>query len=207
MSLDAPVMSGSAWAVVQRPEGLAAIRQPDCGAVLWQREGAAAWFDEVAPEHLPSGRAAVAVGDVAATVTAWCAAAQTPDAAACTRFADDVAALATAFAGLMGVTTLQLRLDVVTSNMCRRFHQDAVRARLICTYRGIGTQFGPCVDGVSPEPVLTAPTGAPLIVRGLDWPGRPEGRVLHRSPPIEGSGVSRLLLVLDPVYEGDAGAP
>ncbi|ESQ13779.1 MAG: hypothetical protein N838_33160, partial [Thiohalocapsa sp. PB-PSB1] len=45
----------------------------------------------------------------------------------------------------------------------------------------------------------TVPTGAPILLRGTLWPEQPKSGLLHRSPPIEGSGETRLLLVLDPM--------
>ncbi|MCZ4269037.1 DUF1826 domain-containing protein, partial [Rhodobacteraceae bacterium G21628-S1] len=41
--------------------------------------------------------------------------------------------------------------------------------------------------------------GAPIILRGTRWPETPVSGVLHRSPPIAGTGETRLLLVLDPI--------
>lgn len=50
---------------------------------------------------------------------------------------------------------------------------------------------------------MTVPTGSPIILRGTRWPETPVSRLLHRSPPIVGTGETRLVLVLDPV-EGPA---
>ena len=112
---------------------------------------------------------------------------------------DDVAALADVFAAIMGVQYLRLRLDVVNDNACCKFHIDAVTARLVCTYRGTGTQYGISTDGQEPKRVFTVPAGCPIILRGTLWPDPPQSGLLHRSPPIEGTGETRLLLVLDPV--------
>jgi hypothetical protein len=112
---------------------------------------------------------------------------------------DDIAALAEIFAGLMRARWLRLRLDVVTTNACRRFHIDAVTARLVCTYRGTGTQYGISTDGAEPRRIFTVPTGSPIVLRGTLWPEHPRSGLLHRSPPIEGTGETRALLVLDPV--------
>lgn len=43
------------------------------------------------------------------------------------------------------------------------------------------------------------PTGAPIPLRGTLWPEGPRSGLLHRLPPIEGTGETRLVLVLDPV--------
>ena len=125
----------------------------------------------------------------------------TPDCPERDLFIDDVSALAAIFADVMRVGYLRLRLDVVVSNACRKFHIDAVTARLICTYRGTGTQCGISADGGVPRRVLTVPTGSPIILRGTHWPETPISGLLHRSPPIEGTGETRLMLVLDPVND------
>ncbi|MEM8851819.1 MAG: DUF1826 domain-containing protein, partial [Pseudomonadota bacterium] len=83
-----------------------------------------------------------------------------------------------------------------------RFHVDAIHARLVCTYRGPGTQYGLSTDGAPPTRVFTVPTGAPILLRGSLWPGEATG-LMHRSPPIEGTGITRLVLVLDAVDENE----
>jgi len=101
----------------------------------------------------------------------------------------------------MSAPYLRLRLDVVRTNACRKFHIDAVTARLICTYRGTGTQYGISTDGADPKRVFTVPTGAPIILRGTLWPADLPSGLLHRSPPIVDTGETRLLLVIDPVFD------
>ena len=113
----------------------------------------------------------------------------------------DIIALADIFTALMSCQALRLRLDVVTTNACRKFHMDAITARLICTYRGTGTQYGMSPTGEPPRRVFTVATGAPVVLRGTKWPQTPASGLLHRSPPIEGTGESRLVLVLDPVFD------
>ena len=114
---------------------------------------------------------------------------------------DDIAALASIFANLMDAQYLRLRLDVISTNACRKFHEDAVTARLICTYRGTGTQYG-VTSGISdPQSIHTVPTCAPIILRGNLWPALSNTNLRHRSPPIEETGETRLVLVLDPVAD------
>ena len=187
--------------ITEAPGGLRAFRQPGCAAAIWHREpvpGFRSWLDGLAPELLPRVRVILrpeAVRTVAAEV---CAAAGMPEHPERARLVDDIAALADLFAGLMRARWLRLRLDVVTTNACRRFHVDAVTARLVCTYRGTGTQYGLSPGGGDPARILTVPTGAPILLRGTLWPERPRSGLLHRSPPIEGTGEARLVLVLDP---------
>lgn len=114
---------------------------------------------------------------------------------------EDTAALAAIFASVMDSTYLRLRFDVVNTNACRKFHVDAVTARLVCTYRGTGTQYGISENGEDPDQIMTAPTGSPIILRGSRWPETPLSGLLHRSPPIAGTGATRLLLVLDSIED------
>ncbi|AHM04714.1 hypothetical protein roselon_02387 [Roseibacterium elongatum DSM 19469] len=188
--------------VADTPQGLSAIHHPGAAAAIWRRRPAAdvqAWIDTLDPARLPRARVILRPEAVHSTVTGICAAAGTPACAARDRLVDDIAALADLFAELMRARWLRLRLDVVTTNACRRFHIDAVTARLVCTYRGTGTQYGISTDGGEPRRIFTVPTGAPILLRGTLWPEAPASGLLHRSPPIEGSGETRLVLVLDPV--------
>ena len=107
------------------------------------------------------------------------------------------------FARLAPAPYLRLRFDVVTTNACRKFHVDFITARLICTYRGPGTQYGISADGSEPRRVFSVPTGAPILLRGKLWPERPNSGLLHRSPAIEGTGETRSVLVLDPISDLD----
>lgn len=206
MSLYQPLASRTAAAVTEADalDGLQAIRAPQCAAALWRRApepGFQAWIDALPPEQLPAARVMLRPHDVRAAVTSICESANTPPGSQRQRLIDDIAAHAEFFAGIMQVTFLRLRLDVVTTNACRKFHIDAVTARLICTYRGTGTQYAEAEAAEGPAAIRTVPTGAPIILRGTLWPTRPATALRHRSPPIEGTGETRLMLVLDPVED------
>ncbi len=190
--------------VVDSPEGLSDIRAPETAAVLWRRrplDGFQAWVDALYPERLPRARVILRPGMVRAAMGEICDACATPSGPERDLLVDDVAALADLFAEITGAAFVRLRLDAVTTNACRKFHIDAVTARLICTYRGSGTQFGIAARGDAPEQVFAAATGTPIILRGTRWPQKSGPGLLHRSPPIEGSGQTRLVLVLDPVFD------
>ncbi len=192
--------------VADAPEGLSAIHRPGCAAAIWRRHplpGFQSWIDTLEPERLPNARVCLRPDDVRETVVQVCEASGTPDCREREKLVDDAAALADIFAGLTPAPYLRLRFDVVTTNACPKFHVDAVTARLICTYRGTGTQYGISTDGTEPQRVFTLPTGAPILLRGTLWPERPKSGLLHRSPPIEGTGETRLVLVLDPISDMD----
>ncbi|APX10885.1 DUF1826 domain-containing protein [Tateyamaria omphalii] len=190
--------------VTDRVENLSAIQEPGCAAAIWRRQlpdGFQTWIDDLSAASLPAARLVLRPEEVGAAVQHLCARTGIADDAKCAWLVADVSTLAACFADIMQAPYLQVRLDVIETNACRRFHIDAIKARLICTYRGTGTQYGTFVDGAEPELVFTVPTGSPMIMRGTQWPETPKSGVLHRSPPIEGTGETRLVLVLDPIFE------
>jgi hypothetical protein len=188
--------------VADTPEGISALRRPGCAAAIWRRQplpGFQSWLDGLDLDVLPRARVILRPEAMRDTASEICDASGTPIGPERERLVDDIAALADIFSGLMRARWLRLRLDAVTANACRRFHIDAVTARLVCTYRGTGTQYGISTDGAEPRRIFTVPTGAPILLRGTLWPENPRSGLLHRSPPIEDSGETRLVLVLDPV--------
>ncbi|MCH9671153.1 MAG: DUF1826 domain-containing protein [Gammaproteobacteria bacterium] len=185
-------------------DGLSALHHPGCAAVIWQRNVAPEVSETLAsidPHVLPSTRAIVRPGSIRHALEIVCDDAEPEHRATLDWLVDDIITLAARFTGLMHPPYLRLRLEIVTTDACRKFHVDAVTARLICTYRGTGTQCGISVKGAEPKRVITVPTGAPIILRGTKWPATPASGLLHRSPPINRTGESRLLLVLDLIFE------
>lgn len=183
---------------------LSRFRQPDCAAAIWQRDlptGAAEWLAGLDADVLPSGRVIVAPDMVKDTVRYLCDQSGLENSAERDWLLGDIASMAQLFSALMGVKSLRLRLDVVSTNACRKFHVDALTARLVCTYRGTGTQYGVSQSRDDPETVFTVPTGSPILLHGSLRPRASYNCLLHRSPPIEGTGETRLVLVIDPVFD------
>ncbi|QXT35890.1 DUF1826 domain-containing protein [Sphingomonas sanguinis] len=108
--------------------------------------------------------------------------------------AKDIELLVQRHAALSGEDRLRLRLEVVETDACRRFHADFVTLQLLCTYVGPGTQW--CrIDAA--DAICEVPTGAVGVFKGrllLDPP-----TILHRSPPISATGERRLVLTIDPL--------
>lgn len=206
MNVVREIEQGPAVGVAETPADLSAILQPDCAAMVWTRKPLTDfqnWIDSLAPDQLPKARVILRPENVREAVSEVCDLCGTPDCTERALLIDDTAALAHIFAELMQAEYLQLRLDVIATNACRKFHIDAVTARLVCTYRGTGTQYGVPTEGAEPSHISTVPTGSPILLRGTLWPERPSTGLLHRSPPIEGTGETRLVLVLDPVTDPD----
>ncbi|MEM8814042.1 MAG: DUF1826 domain-containing protein [Pseudomonadota bacterium] len=190
--------------VTQNAAGLTAIGDPGCAAAIWNRAPLPrfqSWIDALEPEQLPNARMILRPEDIRVAALQVCETAGTPNCDERDRLIDDAAALADIFADLMRTPYLRLRFDVVTTDACWKFHTDALTARLICTYRGTGTQYGLSPDGSEPSRIFTVPTGAPIVLRGTLWPEQPKSGLRHRSPPISGTGETRLVMVLDPMTD------
>jgi hypothetical protein len=108
--------------------------------------------------------------------------------------ATDIDELVRRFAVLTGKPTVRLRLETVEGDACRRFHADYTDLRLVTTYAGPGTDIRetPAEDA----PVTRIGPGDIALFKGKLFPGEPPV-LLHRSPPIEGTGERRVVLVLD----------
>ena len=183
--------------------GFSAIGAPRCGAVIYERapdQAALQWLASLAGEELPDERIVLRPDEVEAHVLRLMPEVSAEHIAARRWLVEDITALSKAFATLMEAPYLRLRLDPITTNACRKFHIDAVTSRLVCTYRGQSTQYGMGNAAREVAQYASVPAGCPIVLRGTKWPGDAPTGLLHRSPPIEGTGETRLLLVLDPVY-------
>lgn len=192
--------------ITDTPEGLAEIETPGCAAAIWRRQlnsDFRAWIDALDPTQLPTARLVLRPSAVPDAVRHLCDISGMDDTAERTWLENDISDLATRFAEIMRAPFLRVRLDAITTNACRKFHIDAIYARLICTYRGTGTQYGVAQGDDDPRRIFTVATGAPMLMRGTLWPQNPGSRLLHRSPPIAGTGETRLVLVLDPVFDAE----
>lgn len=119
-------------------------------------------------------------------------------------FAGDVAQLVHRVAATTGREGLRLRVQRVAGDACRRWHADNVVLRLLCTYLGPGTQILPLPEAApvlaGGEPMGTtrawsAGTGDVVWMPGQRHPSAVP--VVHRSPPLQGTGDVRVLVVID----------
>ncbi len=192
--------------IARNTADLSRFLEPKCPATLWHRETppeCQRWLDALDPDLLPRGRVILPPHAVADAVHQLCDMSGLPDGAERDWLQGDITSLTETFSGLLSARFLRMRLGIVTTNACRKFHIDAITARLVCTYRGTGTQYGFAAKDTDPQDIFTVPTGAPVLLRGTLWPAIPPAGLLHRSPPIEGTGEARLVLVLDPVFDPD----
>lgn len=197
-----PRRSGSTLPVqtVHRLENVNAITDDAIEAVIW---------DRILPPCVPhllhtapgaksvSTRVTAGPGEVAAEIPAFTREQDIGSTAFARWLAEDIRALAAQFAEILSVDAITLRVEVIRDDACRKFHRDAVRARMICTYIGPGTEYGVAPRGCEPERIDTVATGCPAFLKGKAWSDAERPSLLHRSPPIGDTGVSRLVVVID----------
>jgi hypothetical protein len=182
---------------------LHAIREEDCNLAIWQRPLLAdfAPLIEGTPQDL---RFTAALADLPAIMRAGLASGGYGGTALHAALVEDASLLARLFCDAMGLAALELRLEVVRSDSCRKFHADYVPARLITTYVGEGTDWLDEADadrvaaGREPQRIKRMNTGDVGLFKGKLATPRP---AIHRSPPIAGTGAARLLLVMDPAAQ------
>lgn len=135
-------------------------------------------------------------------------------------FVADLKFLVEVYGDLMGCPAVGLRLGVLCRAMCPRFHVDQTGIRLLCTYRGLGTEWLPDAyadrSKLGPRPsyicdensgVITNPEGiqhvAPLaiaLLKGSLWEGNAERGVIHRSPAVTPDVMPRVFMALDALW-------
>jgi Protein of unknown function (DUF1826) len=133
--------------------------------------------------------------------------------------AQDLAGLLAGLAQVAQTRHLRVWFGAVRSDQCRKFHVDNVRYRLVTTYVGPGTEWVP--DTAVRREALDHPPSCPcdanqaivrdssairhavpgevLVMKGGRHPHR-RGAV-HRSPPIEGTGQTRVVLIASVVED------
>lgn len=193
------------------PRVLDAIGDEDCNLAVWQRPASADFSPLVGgdPQDLrfvsgPEGLAERLTGELAA---AGYGGGEDLHRA----LAADAAALARLFCETLQLARFELRLEVVRTDSCRKFHADYVTARLITTYVGEGTHWLDEADaarvaaGEEPRRINRLAAFDVGLFKGKLATTSP---AIHRSPPIAGTaGGARLLLVLNPAVRSFAGQP
>ena len=193
-------------AYVDEVEGLIQLFDGNTAGVIWRRrvhKRMQSWLDTLPVDQLPTGRIVLPVSQVRSAVTELMNISEMPDCAERQLLLDDICLLAHEFYELFAPAYLRLRFDVVTTNKCPKFHIDHVAARLLCTYRGVGTEYSFLDDQKRPAEIFTTPNCAAIVLRGTKWPTDCANNLVHRSPEINDVNETRLLLVIDLVDNSD----
>ncbi len=198
--------AGTAVVLGHSIDDLAAIARPDVQLAVWRRKLApslAAWLDTLSPDVLPELHTVGRPGALGHSLVRALDACAMPADDMRAYLVEDVTRLAAVFARIVGTAEIDLRLERIADDACWRFHRDCVDARLITTYRG------PATEWVAPEnadDAIAAQTGYSGPIECLEphdvalfkgsCAGQGQG-IVHRSPPVAGTRLVRLLLVLN----------
>lgn len=194
---------------------LGRLRLPDVALAIWNRRrppSLAAWLDALEAPHLPDFRVQAETQDLPAAIEDMIAASPLPEGPARQMLADDVFMLAWRFAAVLDLPAVDVRLEPIGGDACWKFHRDHVPARLVTTYVGPGTQWvhpahaDQALEGQQDYagPLERLSAGDVALFRGCaGHHGHAQGDdrehgIVHRSPPIAGTGITRLLLCLNP---------
>lgn len=121
-------------------------------------------------------------------------------------FIEDIVQVVDIFSCLFELDYIGLRMAVLSTAMCPKFHIDRIPCRLICTYAGGGTEwYSPeqverlgngAINPRSDQSFKSLRLGDVALLKGEAWEGN-EGRgLVHRSPAVA-ENTSRLVLTLD----------
>lgn len=212
---NAEAVARLSWSMAAGPTAavLQEALRPGIGIAIWQRElswivrdGMAALYtlmplqrlftlgaDEDAARTLD--RALVGFGQLPApSAKAW---------------RDDLLQLIAVARGLAPQADVRVRIETKVNDACRLFHADNVPLRMICAYRGPGTQWLPegtfdraelgrgSNDLVRDWSVIRQlATGDVAVMKGLRFPGTCADALVHRSPPADATQ-PRVVVVID----------
>lgn len=185
-------------AVVGALEDLRAVLDPHVALALWDRELPPAFLglvDRIDLSGVDDVDVMMEVSSSPSALAASLLAGGYPEEAA-VLLATDMLQMARQLACLAEATRVRIRLEVVETDACRKFHADYVTLRLLTTYRGAATQW---IRTALPGVVEQVSRGAVAVLKGRLMLAEPT--ILHRSPPIAGTGERRLLVTLDPPRE------
>jgi hypothetical protein len=196
-----------------RPADLRRILNPGVNLGLWRRPVQPAVARELSllrASHLPDVRCRTSPAsfddDVSGLLTQ-----QSLDPVAFKHWRADLRRLADLFFSVSGGRDVVLRLETTDDDGCRRYHVDRTHLRLLCTYRGPGTEWltDAQVDrtaqaGGAPNESIVR-FGEPSrfepfwvgILKGDAYPGNAGRGLVHRSPQIAGTGQTRVLFCMD----------
>jgi len=191
-----PVLTASGADDLQR------IHEPGVQLVRWARQvpqGQAAWLDALPVESWPTVRLKVPLGAVEAAVETALSARGVPPSTGRHLLVADMLLLAMLFSHVERCEWLAIRLEAIDHDACRRPHVDRVSSRLLCTYRGAGTEFGRMAGPDWRADLSLAPFEVGLA-KGLLHPtlrASADNGLAHRSPRFSAGDPARLLICID----------
>lgn len=200
MIVAAPFRTAASAIAVERgdPGVLEAVARPEVHLAVWNRAlpAALAWLATLDFAKIDDLDFETTLDAVEAEIAEGLAEAGYPAGDRAEALLAEILGHARRFAAIQRLDAVAIRLEVIETDACRKFHADHVTARLLTTLVGSGTQW---IHGAAdPDtPIRQLRTGDVGIFKGR-LGADPVG-ILHRSPPILDTGETRLLLAINPV--------
>ncbi|MGN8000907.1 DUF1826 domain-containing protein [Sphingomonas sp. 22176] len=200
MSVEAPLRTVASAVAIERgnPSVLEAVARPEVHLAVWTRPlpAALSWLPALDFTKIDDLDFEISLDAAEAEIAEGLAEAGYPAGDRANALLDEICGHARRFAAIQRLDAVTIRLEVIETDACRKFHADHVTARLLTTLVGSGTQW---IHGIAdPDtPIRQLRTGDVGIFKGR-LGADPVG-ILHRSPPILDTGETRLLLAIDPV--------
>lgn len=194
-----------------RSDILRDISKPFVSLALWHRQLPAAvenWLKLLSPDELPSGRVLARRTEFWMALDEFLDDSGTPRSREASLFMSDIVRISTLFADIAQTELVDIGLDAVQDDSCWKFHKDHVQLRALTTYCGPGTDYVTQEDALRAVEEQRAfsgtihqiPRHSVAFFKGVeDAFGR---GVVHRSPPITGTGQTRLVLTLNMPSDG-----
>ena len=207
------VISRSPHAVGNQPDVLHQIFAPSVNLSLWQRPAQPAVIQELSflqASDLPDVRCPTSLDSFDDDLSTLLQR-QGLDPLAFKNWRVDMCRLADLYFSVSENHDVTLRLETTDDDGCQRFHVDRTHLRLLCTYRGPGTEWLTDAQADRQAQHNGAPNeriirfGEPSRfepfwvgnLKGDAYPGNAGRGLVHLSPPIAGSGQTRVLFCLD----------
>ena len=186
--------------------GLASIKDPDTELVIWQRSLDPIlqdWINKMDSASLPDLRILAKPDEFRPALESLLDACDFRTGDMRDRLVADVNDLVIAFANIIRGDYVDVRLESVSHDACWKFHRDYVETRLVTTYRGPATEWvrhAHAEQAMHEQREFDGPLehfgkGDVAIFKGSC--ASANRGIVHRSPPIAGTGLTRLLLCLN----------
>lgn len=186
--------------------GLASIKEAMTELVIWQRSlpsGFQEWIEQTDGIDLPDIRILVKPHELRRALELSINNSGLKSDKMRDRLAEDISDLVDIFANITKSEDVDVRLQRINDNACWKFHRDFVETRLLTTYCGPTTEWvqqAYAEKAIQEQKDFKGPLehlayGDVAIFRGSST-GVKKG-IVHRSPPIADTGITRLILCLN----------
>jgi len=199
--------SEETWRVCGSLKEWEQIHEEKVNLLIWKRECPEVLVQglkDVIWDELPGERFVSHVNDISESLTKHFSSLSL-DANVRDMWLEDMVILCKRFSEIIESPTFRVRLDKLSDDGCRRFHNDNSTVRLLCTYIGPTTEWLPGhllhrvpgkEDVFKEENIRHVPRLSVALCKGIQHPTYEE-KLYHRSPQIAKAGLRRFVLCLD----------